>query len=1251
MQPSAHSIESILAAAVEMSSEVERRAFVERACAGDVELQRRVEALIDNHFRAGSFLESPAPSPDATVEESFSAAPGTGIGPYRLLEQIGEGGMGLVFVAEQQQPVRRQVALKLIKPGMDTREVIRRFEAERQALALMDHPNIARVLDAGATAQGRPYFVMELVYGIPLTQFCDEHRLALRARLELFLAVCQAVQHAHTKGIIHRDLKPSNLLVSRHEGTPLVKVIDFGVAKAVGQPLTDQTMHTHFLQMIGTPLYMSPEQAGMSELDIDTRTDIYALGALLYELLTGTTPLDKERLRGVSYEEIRRLIREEEPARPSTRLSTLGQTAVTVSANRQSDPKGLSQLFRGELDWIVMKCLEKDRNRRYETASALAADVQRYLHDEPVQACPPSAWYRFRKFVRRRKVALVTALVMSVAVLVVASSIGWTLYDRHERRSRAAHEIERAVQESKRLQSLRRWPDALAYAEHAEDILNRVDGQESLRSVVSELLKDLRMLGWLEELGLRKSEAVVENSKTNLQQSGFANPAAEYGPIFRAYGLDPLALEIAEAARRIRERSIADYLVEALDSWSRLEPDKATRERLLALAREVNPDGVLARWREAVHKGDQEAMRKVLAGLQIGAVAPDTLAFLGRSAFTNGLTRESLALFRAAHLRYPESFQINSDLAYACTQLEPPQLDEAARHYTAALALRPKNAFVYLNLGMVLMRQDKRDAALTISRKALELKPDLAAAHNNLGVLFKQQGKRAEAEAALRRAIKFQPNQAAFYNNLARLLAEDPARRQEALACFDRALELNKHLANAYSGIGALQDDRDKAIAAFQKAIACDPSFAEAHHNLGGRYLDWGKAEAAKGLTASAQDKFDKASARFQDALTLFKAALPGKPASAEAHYNLGAMYSGWGEAEAAKGLTASARDKFDKAIARFQDALALDKNYARAWYSLGNAARDRGLMKTAISAFAKAAEIRPKDALASYNLGNMYVRLGQYGKANEAYQKALAADPNHLGARLNMSAALLEQGKIDEAEKVIVACLPRKKEDPTIIFNLAVVLDRQGRWADAVALLKREKEKLPEGGKDQKDFEGLLALYQQFVEVDRDLPAILSGKKAPASVAQRLLVAEVCLKKQRYAAAVRMYQDAFAEQPAVVSDPGNGYRVEAAFAAACAGCGLDQSSPSADAAQCAKWRKQALAWLRADLTLWSQHAKKGDPKMLPVIIKALECWRHHVHLAGVRAAALDKLPPDERAAWGQLWADVDDLLQRMPIP
>lgn len=347
------------------------------------------------------------------------------IGRYKLLERIGEGGFGVVYMAEQQNPIRRKVALKVIKPGIDTRPVIARFEAERQALALMDHENIAKVLDAGATESGRPYFVMELVHGVPITEFCDKNQFTPRDRLELFVNVCRAVQHAHTKGIIHRDIKPTNVLVTLHEGVPMPKVIDFGVAKATGQQLTEKTLFTNFAQMVGTPLYMSPEQAEMTSIDVDTQSDVYSLGVLLYELLTGTTPLDSDRLKKAGFDEVRRIIREEETLRPSTRLSTMGEQARSISAQARgkSDARELRQLMRGELDWIVMKALEKERSRRYETPNALARDIEHYLRDEPVEACPPSAWYRFRKFARRRKALLGLMSGIALAVIVAAGAL------------------------------------------------------------------------------------------------------------------------------------------------------------------------------------------------------------------------------------------------------------------------------------------------------------------------------------------------------------------------------------------------------------------------------------------------------------------------------------------------------------------------------------------------------------------------------------------------------------------------------------------------------------------------------------------------------------------------------------------------------------------------------------------------------------------------------------------------------------
>jgi eukaryotic-like serine/threonine-protein kinase len=481
---------SLFLEALEKTNAAERAAHLDAICGEDAAMRRRVERLLMAHEAAGGILDRPAVPEEITgAYQPLTEGPGTVIGPYKLLQQIGEGGFGVVYMAEQNRPIRRMVALKIIKPGMDTAQVIARFESERQALALMDHPNIAKVLDAGATESGRPYFVMELVKGVPVTEFCDKNHLPPEARLKLFLDVCHAIQHAHHKGVIHRDIKPSNVMVTLHDGVPVVKVIDFGVAKATGQKLTERTLFTAYGQMIGTPAYMSPEQAEMSGLDIDTRSDVYSLGVLLYEFLTGTTPLESKRLREAGYAEMQRLIREEEAPRPSNRLSSLGDSATVLAGNRGLEVKRLVRLLAGDLDWVVMKALDKDRGRRYDTPGHFAEDIERYLRREPILARPPSTLYRLKKFARRNWVQTLAGSVLWVALMVAMQLLlvhwaqrSWRWLEPQppwwmEQNKEELRLLEEAAMHARLLRRFEKTGDAAGCRERAEawEGLNRTD--------------------------------------------------------------------------------------------------------------------------------------------------------------------------------------------------------------------------------------------------------------------------------------------------------------------------------------------------------------------------------------------------------------------------------------------------------------------------------------------------------------------------------------------------------------------------------------------------------------------------------------------------------------------------------------------------------------------------------------------------------------------------------------------------------
>ena len=633
-----------------------RREFLVRACAGDQSMLARIEALLRAHEEAANWLDAPPESLELvkaaqSVRDELLAVEGLGtvIGRYTLVEKLGEGGCGVVYLAEQAEPVRRRVALKIIKLGMDTREVIARFEAERQALALMDHPNIARVFDAGATAAGRPFFVMELVDGQPITKYCDGHQLTPEARLELLITVCQAVQHAHQKGVIHRDLKPSNILVAAHDGAAVPKVIDFGIAKATEGRLTNQTFFTAFEHFIGTPAYMSPEQAGLGRLDIDTRSDIYSLGVLLYELLTGRTPFDAKALQGESVDEIRRRIREVEPPRPSALLVALDRDALASAArSRRLDPAHLAKLLRGDLDWIVMRCLEKDRTRRYETANGLAMDLQRHLGHEPVVARPPNQLYLLRKFVRRHSfgfgaaaavaLVLVLGLIASTWEAVRATRAETLAADRlhSESSARAAAERERGHALAAEKNAQTEASTERAISEFLENDLlaqaspdNQPDRDLKLRTVLDAAAK--RIDGRFPQQPLVEAEirSTLGDTYLALGESGEARRHLERAREIRLQQLgadDPETLRAAALLVELQRRAGQFKEAEALNQ------DTLDR-RVKALGRE-HPDTLASMQMAATLAREQgrlaaamEIQTPVLALRQrvLGASHPDTL--------------------------------------------------------------------------------------------------------------------------------------------------------------------------------------------------------------------------------------------------------------------------------------------------------------------------------------------------------------------------------------------------------------------------------------------------------------------------------------------------------------------------------------------------------------------------------------------------------------------------------------------------
>jgi tetratricopeptide (TPR) repeat protein len=1014
----------------------------------DAELRARAAALLAAHRKADSFLEQPAQPLGKTVDapasrDSRAAAEEVAgavlAGRYKLLEEIGEGGMGAVWMAQQTEPVKRLVAVKLIKAGMDSKLVLARFEAERQALALMDHPNIAKVLEGGATASGRPFFVMELVKGVPLTKFCDEQRLTPRQRLELFIPVCQAIQHAHQKGIIHRDIKPSNVLVALYDGKPAPKVIDFGIAKASGQHLTERTLVTGFGAVIGTLEYMSPEQAERNQLDIDTRSDIYSLGVLLYELLTGTTPLEKKRLKEAAVLELLRLIREEEPPRPSTRLSESKESLPSISAQRHTEPAKLTKLVRGELDWIVMKALDKDRNRRYETANGFAMDVQRYLADEPVLACPPSAWYRFGKFARRNKGRLAVAAGLFLALTVMAVSIGWAVRDRVARLEEGARaelarraEVERQVRASwtaarallgennvpAARQKLAEGRVQLGNDRLALDSLAReIEAGEADLNRFQEFLDLLNRAHDAETAPVLEAMVAIDGDRSTAVTpptpgTWGRRPAAAVPFLVQALGRYEIlerddwttTLEggflSRDQAQQIRRHAYEELLWLAHDliirqqghrSGEDLSPQAAAQQALVYLGKAEtaqHPTQGLHALRARCHKalGQQAAFQ---AERQRADQTPPTLAvdhyLRGLDAFEARQLAAGVQAFEAALRLEPTHYWSLMRLGECWSHFSrgPEDWVVAAGIFTGCILKRPNHANAYSNRAWAYLQLRRSAEGLADSSRAIELDPNDKYAWNNRGYAHSILGQQERALADYSRAIELDPKYAISWANRGSVYSI-LGQHEKAQADCSRAIELDSRHAPAWYTRGVAYDglgQSDKAVADHSRAIELKPKDMRPWIGRGIAYLHLGQPDTA---------------------LADHSKAIELDPKDAEA----------WN----ARGIAYLDLRQHAKAVADFSKAIELNPKNARPWTNRGSAYRHLGQPDKALADDSKAIELDPNYAPWWVNRGILYSHLRQYDKAVADSSRAIELDPKLVRAWTNRGLAYYQLGQPDKA-------------------------------------------------------------------------------------------------------------------------------------------------------------------------------------------------------------------------------------------
>ncbi len=1061
-------VNEIFAYTLEKTNAAERAAYLAQACGNDAQLRQHIEALLKGQEKAGALLEGPPPAPPkpgSGGEQPQSAKAGTPNGPggtvilstpltekagdhighYKLLQQIGEGGCGVVYMAEQEQPIRRRVALKVIKLGMDTKAVIARFEAERQALALMDHPNIAKVLDAGATDTGRPYFVMELVRGIKITDYCDQNNLSTDQRLDLFVQICHAIQHAHQKGIIHRDIKPSNILVTVHDGRPLPKIIDFGIAKATsGQVLTDKTLFTAFEQFIGTPAYMSPEQAEMSTLDIDTRSDIYALGVLLYELLTGQTPFDAQELVAAGLNEMRRIIRDREPLRPSTRISTMeAADQTTVARRRHSELPQLIHMVRGDLDWIVMKCLEKDRTRRYDTANGLAHDIQCHLNNEPVLARPPSRLYRFEKLVHRNKLVFAAGAAVVAALALGLCLAGWALVRERAVRARAEAAEKDARTEADKQEAVNKFLNKMFTAADPDALSAQNQTTGGGGTVVEVLDAAAKQL----ESGALKDRPEIEAA---IRQS--------LGQTYESRG------QYAAADEQLRRALELNKKVDGPESPSTARTLSALAR--LRLAQDKLPEA------EQLQLEELAVQRKLHGGKEDPEVA--------RALYDLAMIR--MELFVGTPLQINQAKAAEGEAAFR----------EALAMQRRLLPAKDRNvAKTLTGLGRLLIYRDRQDESVQLLDEALMMHkdllgpehPDVAFTEQQLSEAKQKQGKLAEAEDLCRQAIAIQrktlgndhPAVATSLFRLGEILgaqtkyAESEAAFRESLAIRRKALgEYNIHVAWCLKRLAESMVAQQKVPEAEQLYRESLPIWAKVRGVDSAGYL-----EAVRGLVGllKAENKPAEVEALYREVLAVQRTAL------GEDNAAVAAMLGSLADNLQAQGKKAEAEKASGEALeitlklGVTDDRLPkLVGQQAEALKRLGKSAEAEKVYEEAIKgARAKLGETNMVLGQLLFDYGDFLANEFKFEAAAEFELKSLpirrtAQDDNLAWTLRNLGAILVILGRSKEAEEFLreELALYRKLHQQDDFYgtawageNLGLALKQQNRLPEAEQTLR----------------------------------------------------------------------------------------------------------------------------------------------------------------------------------------------------